>query len=74
MVYEVDIPNVVKIEKYYMLRGIVSDANGKRVVKEKESSVQPTVVQIAQFLKDSHADFAVVSENYRMVHDDLPFA
>lgn len=75
MVYEVDIPNIVRIEKYYTLRGIVGSAGGKKVIREKEFSVQPTVVQIAQFLKDSNADFAAVSENYRIVQEsDLPFA
>lgn len=75
MVYEVDVPNIVRIEKYYTLRGIVGSAGGKKVIREKEFSVQPTIVQIAQFLKDSNADFAAFSENYRIVQEsDLPFA
>ena len=45
----------------------------KKVVKEMELECEPTTVQIAQFLKDSGADFVSVVENYRM-YNELPFA
>ncbi len=73
MVYEVDIPSTVRVEKYYVLRGIMSVMGAKKVVKEMELECEPTTVQIAQFLKDSGADFVSVVENYRM-YNELPFA
>ncbi len=49
MVYEVDVPNIVRIEKYYTLRGIVGSAGGKKVIREKEFSVQPPLFKLHSF-------------------------
>lgn len=72
--HKVNVPREVCVEEYHVLRGVSSCGLIKKVIQEKEFKTRPTIVDIAQFLEESKADFVSVETNYRLVSDeDLPF-
>lgn len=73
MLHNVIVSEDKVLEEYWFIRSIKEDYNNeKKVVGEMKCTIEPTLNEIAIFLKNSGGDFVSVVQNYRF-EDQLPF-